>query len=176
MILVSSIYTVVLMVDYQQLRNAFFVATAVSALLSCAPLPAQDCADYHRAEYKSIRAAREFSVTILGDPEHTPQEQFELRCILKREDRQEILQVLFREATPAGQMFALTGLILVSPVDARRAGNELRQSDPLVSYSSGDIVRQEKVSTLIDHLERGLAWRVIEPRKDVPAELSSFEF
>lgn len=162
--------------DFQQLRKIPPTMAALAALLACAPVPAQDCASYQRDLYEGIRGAREFSVTILGDPEHTPQPQFELRCILKRDDSVQVLRGLLREATPAGQMFALTGLILISPSDARRAEEELRKANPLITYSSGDIIRQEKASALIDYLEQGLARRIIEPRKDVPAELSSFEF
>jgi hypothetical protein len=139
-------------------------------------LQAQDCAGYQRDDYQNIRTAADFSVMIIGENQITPPAQFELRCILKREDAAAVLADLMRNSSAAGQMFALTGLMLVAPTKARMEARKLRATGGSVIYSGGCIMRQEKVTSLIEFLEQGLARRVIEPRPDVPESLSSFDF
>lgn len=146
------------------------------ALAATSPLRAQDCADHQRNDYHNIRTVADFSVLLIGENAITPPAQFELRCILRRDDAAAVLADLLGKSTVAGQMFALTGLMLAAPAEARIEARKLRTTDGSVTYSAGCIFRQEKITSLIELLDQGLARRVIEPRHDVPESLSSFDF
>jgi hypothetical protein len=79
----------------------------------------------------------------------------DLRAVLKKADAVEQLQSLLKDASPAGQLYALLGLRLRDRPAYEKAVPEFRKRSDAVSTMHGCIVMKEKMDSIVQQIEHG---------------------
>jgi hypothetical protein len=79
----------------------------------------------------------------------------DLRTVLKESDAVEQLQSLLKNASPAGQLYALLGLRLRDRPAYEQALPAFRKRSDAVSTMHGCIMMKEKMDSIVQQIERG---------------------
>jgi hypothetical protein len=79
----------------------------------------------------------------------------DLRAILKEPDAMQQLQSLLKNASPAGQLYALLGLRLRDRPAYEQALPTLRKRSDMVSTMHGCILMKEKMDSIVKQIEHG---------------------
>lgn len=79
----------------------------------------------------------------------------DLRAVLKEADAVQQLQSLLKNASPAGQLYALLGLRLRDRPAYEQAVPEFRQRSDAVSTMHGCIIMKEKMDSIVRQIEHG---------------------
>lgn len=148
-----------------------FLVTIAGLLASCTPFalparptvprpmptgtPASPSSPEIRQAYETLRTADAFANAHVGVIGMTPDTVLALRAILEDPAAAQLFRQLLTEAALPGQLYALAGLYLIDPDEARAAAAPYLANDAEVETVFGCLVGPEKVSDLAAQILEG---------------------
>lgn len=155
----------------------FLAATSHSACAgnSESPRPPElECDQHRQARFDVLRKAASFSIVAPAD-EPLAREVTALRCLANEPDAQAILLDVIDTATPAGQMYALAGLVALRHPEANELLSRYKGNTTKIRIFGGDIISYSSVADLVQGIERGYYLREILPEHAPPPPAGGVE-
>jgi hypothetical protein len=134
------------------MKSLFLAIVACVSVLGLAPsVGAKD------AGSASVSLAREnaFALGGVGVAGSMSSGETDLRAVLKEADAVQQLQSLLKNASPAGQLYALLGLRLRDRPAYDQAVPEFRKRSDVISTMHGCILMKEKMDAIVKQIEHG---------------------
>ncbi len=119
---------------------------------SIRPDPTSDPA---RLAFAILQAAPTFSSAAVGEAGITPSEVLAWRTLLWSADAGTRFKDLLATGSPAGQLYALTGLRVIDPAFYRQAVTRVGRLGGTVQTVRGCIVMNERVADLVREIDEG---------------------
>ena len=126
----------------------FGAAVVLTAALSVRAVQAEETA------YETVRAASHFAIGGVGVAGTITPEELAMRKIRDGPQADAQLRKLLREATPAGQMYALFALRQLDPTDYAALSALYRQSSTTVPTISGCIIHTQSMSEAVRWIDQ----------------------
>jgi len=104
--------------------------------------------------YSAVRSASDFAIGGVGVAGVMTREELAMREIRDSAQAGEQLRKLLREATPAGQMYALFALRQLNSTDYVALSAPYRQSSTIVPTISGCIVHTQRMSETVRWIDQ----------------------
>jgi hypothetical protein len=135
------------------MKNRFLSVVACVSLLGLAPFVDAN----EEASRASVSLAREnvFALGGVGVAGTMSGGEKDLRAVLKEADAVQQLQSLLKNASPAGQLYALLGLRLRDRPAFEQAVPAFRKRPDVISTLHGCIMMKEKMDSIVKQIEHG---------------------
>ena len=130
-------------------RHGRLLALALLMALT-APVHADD-----KGTASSLARENTFALGGVGVAGTMSSGESDLRALLKETDAVQQLKSLLKNATPAGQLYALLGLRLRDRPSYEQALPALRQRSDMISTMHGCILMKEKMESIVKQIEHG---------------------
>jgi hypothetical protein len=134
------------------MKSSFLAVVACVSILGLAPsLGAKE------ENHPAVSLAREnaFALGGVGVAGSMSSGETDLRAVLKEADAVQQLQSLLKNASPAGQLYALLGLRLRDRPAYDQAVPEFRKRSDEISTMHGCILMKEKMDAIVKQIEHG---------------------
>ncbi len=114
--------------------------------------------------YDLLRNTGRFSGPAVGVAATTPDTVLALRAIVQEPEAEKILQNLLHDAGLPGQLYALAGLYVLNPDEARLVAQQYETSNEQVETMFGCIVAKDTVGNVARQIMEGtLAYALAKP-------------
>src|SRR6516165_476639 len=121
-------------------RSSVFTGVVVALLAVIASSNAEPSA------YETVRSAPHFAIGGVGVAGITSSEELAMRKLRDNQRGEEQLRKLLREATPAGQMYALFALRQINVRDYAELSEPYRHSSTVITRVDGCVIHPEVIS------------------------------
>lgn len=102
-----------------------------------------------------LKTADCFRIGPIGYGADTSPEKIALVKIMNQSDSYVVLEKLFYQASPAGQLYALAGLRLVDKTKYEKLLMQIKHRNREISSQLGCIVQEEPIGNIVEDIERG---------------------
>lgn len=126
-----------------------------SVLTSAAALLAVIGSGYAEpSAYETVRSAPRFAIGGIGVAGITSSEELAMHKLREDQCGEEQLRKLLREATPAGQMYALLALRQINARDYEGLSEPYRHSSAVITRVNGCLVHPEVISQTVEWIDK----------------------
>ena len=134
------------------MKNRFVAVMAYVAIFSLMSFGASEAAS---GAASSLARENVFALGGVGVAGTMSSGEKDLRAVLKEADAVQQLQSLLKNASPAGQLYALLGLRLRDRPAYEQAVPAFRKRSDVVSTMHGCIMMKEKMDSIVQQIEHG---------------------
>ena len=137
------------------------LALLLVSLAGCSGISSEKsgCAQWDSASsidpFELLKNSMCFRIGGVGAAAATPPEEIALRRLMAKKGADEVLQKLFIEGSPAGQLYALFGLRSVAPTDFDRIAAQLKPNNTSIWTQGGCIVYQMPMNEIVQAIKNG---------------------
>jgi hypothetical protein len=135
------------------MKNRFLSLVAYASILGL--MPAVDASEEASRAAASLARENVFALGGVGVAGSMSGGERDLRAVLKEADAVQQLQSLLKNASPAGQLYALLGLRLRDRPAFEQAVPAFRQRSDVISTMHGCILMKEKMDGIVKQIEHG---------------------
>jgi len=129
-------------------RSSVFTGVVVALLAVIASGNAEPSA------YETVRSAPRFAIGGIGVAGITSSEELAMHKLREDQCGEEQLRKLLREATPAGQMYALLALRQINARDYEGLSEPYRHSSAVITRVDGCIIHPEVISQTVEWIDK----------------------
>ena len=104
--------------------------------------------------YETVRSAPRFAICGVGVAGVTSSEEVAMRKLRDNQRGDEQLRKLLREATPAGQMYALFALRQINARDYAELSQPYRHSSAVITRVDGCVIHPEVISQTVEWIDK----------------------
>ena len=104
--------------------------------------------------YETVRSAPRFAIGGVGVAGVTSSEELAMRKLRDNQHGGQELRKLLREATPAGQMYALFALRQINARDYEELAEPYRHSSAVITRVDGCIIHPEVISQTVEWIDK----------------------